>query len=105
MRRTCIDCGALTPMGMPRCGPCRATWLAGRRVYGSAAWRRIATEAIAAADSCAYCRRADVKLTADHVVAIRSDPSRALDPSNVVACCRSCQERRKHDPTWWGGRA
>jgi 5-methylcytosine-specific restriction endonuclease McrA len=72
-------------------------------VYASAAWRRLADAVVAAATGCAYCGRTDVKLTADHIIGIRRDPSRALDPSNLLAACRSCQEKRKHDPTWVGG--
>jgi 5-methylcytosine-specific restriction endonuclease McrA len=73
-----------------------------RRIYASNAWRRLAEQVVASAAGCFYCGRADVKLTADHVVSIRRDPSRALDPTNVVAADRSCQEKRKHDPGWWG---
>jgi hypothetical protein len=43
-----------------------------------------------------------VRLTADHVVKVVNDYSRALDPTNVVACCRSDQEKRKRNPEWWG---
>lgn len=115
MLRACLGvngrrCGRLI-RGANRCGDCqRALWRLRaatrdpfiKRLYARNAWRTLAESVVAAASGCAYCGRTDVKLTADHVVAIRLDPSRALDPTNVVACCRSCQEKRKHDPAWWG---
>ena len=116
MMRACLGypgfrCGRLV-RGASRCGDCqRAAWRHwnanrdpfARKVYASAAWRRLADAVVAAASGCAYCGRADVKLTADHIIGIRRDPSRALDPSNLLAACRSCQERRKHNPAWVGG--
>jgi 5-methylcytosine-specific restriction endonuclease McrA len=75
-----------------------------RRLYGLSAWKSLARSVVEAADRCAYCGRTDVQLTADHVVALRLDPSLALDPDNLRAACRSCQEYRKHDPTWTGPR-
>jgi 5-methylcytosine-specific restriction endonuclease McrA len=60
---------------------------------------------VASADACAWCGTpADrVKLTADHILPVRARPDLALEPENVVAACRSCQERRKlrPDPRTW----
>jgi 5-methylcytosine-specific restriction endonuclease McrA len=115
MTRSCLGypghrCGRLLPSGN-RCPNCqRSVWRiwnanrnpVARRIYASNAWKELARRVVAAAAGCFYCGRSDVQLTADHVVSIGLDPSRALDPTNVVAADRSCQERRKHDPTWWG---
>lgn len=71
-------------------------------VYASAEWRRLAAAVVAEATRCAYCHRprGEVVLSADHVRSIRERPDLALEPSNVVPCCRSCQEYRKRDATW-----
>jgi 5-methylcytosine-specific restriction endonuclease McrA len=117
MKRACIGipgrpCGRILDRGN-RCEPCQSAKYRlrnqqrdpfAKRLYSSSAWKQIRDRVVRSADRCFYCGRSDVKLTADHVVAIRIDPSRALDPTNIVAADRSCQERRKHDPQWWGDR-
>jgi 5-methylcytosine-specific restriction endonuclease McrA len=115
MTRSCLGypghrCGRLIPSGN-RCGDCqRGAWRhwnarrnpVARSVYRSNVWKELARRVVVSAAGCFYCGRSDVQLTADHVVSIRVDPSRATDETNLVPACRSCQEKRKHDPTWWG---
>lgn len=92
-----------------RCEPCQrakykareqARPMAQRITYHSTAWKRLARAVVDAASECAWCHvpawRA--KLTADHILRVVDRPDLALDPSNVVAACRSCQERRKYRP-------
>ena len=38
-----------------------------------------------------------------HVIAIKDDPSRRLDPSNVVAVCRACHIERHRAPKGGAG--
>ena len=64
------------------------------KVYGSAEWKAIAAAVLRDAIDCHWCHATNEKLTADHVQPITFYPSRALDPSNVVASCRSCQTHR-----------
>jgi 5-methylcytosine-specific restriction endonuclease McrA len=75
------------------------------RVYASTEWRRLARAVVDGADRCAWCgtSAALVKLTADHIYPVRERPDLAIEPSNVVAACRGCQERRKQrpDPRTW----
>ena len=100
--RPCLDCGTPTRHGA-RCRSCSlaiqrartaARPAAERAIYGSAAWKRLRTSVLEEAGyRCRYCGRpAD---TADHVQPVRLRPDLALDAGNVVAACRSCQERRK----------
>jgi 5-methylcytosine-specific restriction endonuclease McrA len=76
-----------------------------KAVYSSSGWHRLAALVVAVATECHWCHTpaTRVRLTADHVVPIVTDPSLGLEPSNVVAACRGCQERRKRRPdvgTW-----
>jgi 5-methylcytosine-specific restriction endonuclease McrA len=116
MRRACLGprpgtrCpfGALVS-GRSRCQPCqRAAYQFrnvtrdqfARHVYGSAEWKRLSRAVIAEAVRCFYCGATGVVLTGDHVEPIRVAPHRALDETNVVAACRSCQTRRARNPDW-----
>jgi hypothetical protein len=88
----------------------RDPWV--RSFYHSAAWRRLADAVVFAADRCAWCGvpKTVAKLTGGHIVGIAQDRSLALEPGNVAASCRSCQERAKYepDPRKWatrGGRS
>lgn len=115
MMKACASCGATIPASLgARCAPCRKAKYrererirppVTRRLYGSAAWHELARAVVAAADACHWCHTsaAVAKLTADHVVRVIDRPDLALEPDNVVAACRSCQERRKHrpDPRTW----
>jgi hypothetical protein len=74
-----------------------------RLIYSSAAWRKLAKGVRDNATGCAWCGASGVYISADHIASIRDRPDLALEPSNVVAACRSCQERRKYNPdvrTW-----
>ena len=113
MKRACIGipgrpCGRLIDRGN-RCEPCQRLKYAirnaqrdpfAKRIYGSAAWKRLRDAVRAEQPACFYCGQPAT--TVDHVVSVRRSPARALDPSNTVSACRSCQERRKHNPEWWG---
>jgi 5-methylcytosine-specific restriction endonuclease McrA len=72
------------------------------QLYNSPEWRRIRAEVLAEAEGCAWCGSPG-PLTADHVIPLRRAPELGLEPSNVVAACRSCQLRRQYQPG--GGRA
>ena len=77
------------------------------RLYGTRRWKNLAAAVIAEAVACHWCGtpKAITKLTADHVCPVRTHPSLALDPANVVAACRSCQNRRiwQPDTAQWPG--
>lgn len=112
--RSCLGtssnrCGKLIPANRNRCVECQRAKYRGRNrtrdplpvaVYGSAAWRHLADAVVAEAAACHWCRtsRYVAKLTADHIYPIRHRPDLALEPTNVVPSCRSCQERRKYEP-------
>ncbi len=70
--------------------------------YQSAPWKKLARAVVEAANRCAYCGASDVPLTADHVLTLRRRPDLRLEPSNLVAACRSCQLRKQYGPD--GGR-
>jgi hypothetical protein len=76
-----------------------------RAFYGSAAWKRLANAAVAAADACAICHtpKALTRLTGGHLISIRQRPDLALEPGAVAAVCFSCQARQKQrpDPATW----
>ena len=106
MKRMCLSCRRLIDRGS-RCVECqRAEWRRKKRLrpayerslYGSAAWRRLSLAVTRAAGACHWCGAIGVQLTADHITPVRADPYLALEPGNVVAACRSCQERRKVRP-------
>jgi|CXWL01.1.fsa_nt_gi 5-methylcytosine-specific restriction endonuclease McrA len=47
-------------------------------------------------DSCAYCRRNDVKLTIDHVVPLSKGGSIGIE--NIVPACRPCNSKKGNRP-------
>jgi 5-methylcytosine-specific restriction endonuclease McrA len=65
------------------------------RIYSSAEWKKLRAEVMADADGCYHCGATDVELSADHLLSVRTHPELALERSNVVAACRSCQRRRQ----------
>lgn len=106
MKRMCLSRRRLIDRGS-RCVECqRAEWRRKNRLrpayerslYGSAAWRRLSLAVTRSATGCHWCGAQRVELTGDHITPVRSAPALALDRSNVVAACRSCQERRKRRP-------
>ena len=113
--KPCLDCRQWIPQGRAnRCPACQKAKDALRRrmrnpvalsVYQSARWRALAAAVTREATHCYWCTTpaALTKLTADHILSIRSRPDLALDEGNIVPSCRSCQERRKRqpDPSEW----
>jgi 5-methylcytosine-specific restriction endonuclease McrA len=67
-------------------------------LYSSGAWQRLRRAVVQSASGCHWCRRSGVRLSADHIVTVRTAPHLALDPSNVVASCGSCQLARQYQP-------
>ena len=64
-----------------------------RQWYGqwNTAWRQLRAVMLAAQPVCACGARST---EVDHVESIRTRPDRALDPTNLVARCKSCHSRR-----------
>lgn len=114
VKRVCLTCHRLIGANRSRCVECqRAEWrrrnrmrpVFERTLYGSGAWKKLATAVVVEASCCAWCGATGVPLSGDHVTPVRAAPELALDRGNVVAACRSCQERRKrpHRPPGAGG--
>jgi 5-methylcytosine-specific restriction endonuclease McrA len=114
--RPCLErgCRELIPLTATRCPAHQRARYAERArsrdplpvaIYASAAWRQLAREVVDSAEACHWCGTlpAMAKLTADHIYPVRTHPDLALEPDNVVAACRGCQERRKRrpDPRTW----
>jgi 5-methylcytosine-specific restriction endonuclease McrA len=117
VKKPCLRCGSLfTPTAglRARCRECQRADYRDREArrpaiqkatYASRAWQELARAVVAAAVECTWCHTpaSRTKLTADHVVPVKDAPGLALEPGNVVAACRSCQEKRKRRPnvaTW-----
>ena len=116
MRRVCIcrrcdhHMGACPRDGAPtRCIPCqRAKWRQRQRtrdpgplrVYSSGAWKALASAVVEAASACHWCGTSAslTKLTADHIHSVAEHPALGVEPSNVVAACLSCQNKRRFRP-------
>jgi hypothetical protein len=103
--RSCLSCGRIT--AATRCDECRrATYRARQRTrdpqelafYCSTAWRNLAARVVAEADRCATCGRLAeyAPLTGGHRLSVRARPDLALEPENVIAQCRSCQNLAQH---------
>jgi 5-methylcytosine-specific restriction endonuclease McrA len=114
MNRPCLSCGRLIPSGRSYCVACQRANYRQRNearprfeveLYASAEWRRLARAVLEEAEFCYWCHTPAyvTKLTADHIATVREHPELATEPSNVVASCRSCQEKRKRrpDPRTW----
>ena len=112
MKRACMTpgCHQLIASGS-RCRTHRAAREKARNLrrpaevalYSSGAWQRLSRAVVGAAAGCHWCHRSGVRLSADHVLTVRAAPDLALEPSNVVASCASCQLARQYQPG--GGRA
>lgn len=64
-------------------------------LYGSPAWRQLRAAVVEAAGGvCQGCGARGVRLYGDHVVELRDDPGRALEPSNVAALCAKCHGKK-----------
>lgn len=97
----CLGCGVLVSPG-PRCAACRrkkaevydATRPAHHALYSTAAWRRLSAEVRSDAARCHWCLKPTKRLVADHVIPVDQRPDLALDRSNLVPSCVSCNTRR-----------
>lgn len=47
-----------------------------------------------AGNKCQDCGRSNTRLFADHIVEVKDDPSKRLDPSNGRARCGSCHTKK-----------
>ncbi|QDU62155.1 HNH endonuclease [Planctomycetes bacterium Pan216] len=68
-----------------------------QRFYQSKRWRRFRKWFLARQPLCIDCEAAGRLKEADqlhHVVKLKDDWSRRLDPTNVVGLCRSCHSKR-----------
>ena len=103
----CLDCGR--PNNSSRCPQCLERYeldkqLFSPRVRASASARgydndwKIIRKKILTRDNmvCNYCQRymTLAEATVDHIVPLSAGGAR-LDPSNLVACCLSCNSRKK----------
>ena len=43
--------------------------------------------------TCYYCGNGEAN-TVDHLISIKKDPHLAMDPSNLVACCKRCNSAK-----------
>ena len=116
MYTTCLDCGKVTPKPPSRskkagrCPDCArahqrrrdaARGTAAQRGY-DAAWRKVRALVLERDNwTCGYCGLAAI--TVDHRIPLAEGGAR-LDPSNMIACCRSCNVRRgggvRRGATW-----
>src|SRR5262245_14287171 len=111
-RRACIEprCPGFAIRGEARCALPRAVQQGryeGRRLkfYRSSAWRRLAKATVAAAASlgCIDCGSVE-HLQADHLITVREDPTRGLDPENLTVRCRRCHSARTSREHSWNRR-
>ncbi len=114
MKRPCLGCRQvfdIPTLRNGRCLPCRSTKERARNrrrseemgLYSSRAWKELRRRVVDAAVACHWCHATDTKLTADHILRVRVRPDLALEPSNIVASCASCQLRRQYQEG--GGRS
>lgn len=61
-------------------------------------WAALALGHLARYPNCVDCERMTGRITPatvpHHIVPVRLDPSRRLDPSNLVSLCNCCHQRR-----------
>jgi len=103
----CLDCGR--PNNSSRCPQCLERYkqdkeLFSPRVRASASARgydndwKIIRQKILVRDGmvCNYCQKimSKAEATVDHIVPLSRGGAR-LDPNNLVACCLSCNSRKK----------
>lgn len=92
----CVGCGLLVSPG-PRCAECRRK--ADRAyfaIYRTHAWRLLSEKVRRAGSRCVWCLRPlpYSRRVADHVEPVEKRPDLALEPTNVVVACNSCNQRR-----------
>lgn len=99
----CVVCRSIVADGRgARCAECRRLWTrqydasrpAHHQVYASPEWRKLSAEVRATATRCTWCLKPTRRLIADHVIPVEQRPDLALDRSNVVPACFSCNTRR-----------
>jgi hypothetical protein len=99
----CLGCGTLVSPG-PRCYDCRraaekrydGTRPAHHALYRSHAWRVLSEKVRRAGSRCVWCLKPLPfrQRIADHVEPIEKRPELALEETNVVVACASCNTRR-----------
>jgi 5-methylcytosine-specific restriction protein A len=92
--RRCPSCG--NPVTTRRCPTCTQQFdqrrgLAAARGY-DAKWRHLRAYHLSAHPLCEDCGHPAAHV--HHVVDIAVDPSRRLDPSNLLSLCAPCHDRR-----------
>ena len=63
------------------------------RFYDTPEWKALRLAHLSASPWCVYCLELDYRKPAehvDHIVTIRRDPSKRLDPANLQSLCVSC---------------
>jgi 5-methylcytosine-specific restriction protein A len=103
-----VGCRLLVRKGVSRCDACKRRHEqrdiqrrgdASRRGYDHT-WRKATAGFLAWHLWCARCAREGRQTPATlvgHIVAVRIDPSRRLDPSNWEALCLSCNGKQAHE--------
>jgi 5-methylcytosine-specific restriction protein A len=87
--RPCIvvGCPRLSIRGKPRCSVhASSKWPKSGSTYDSA-WRRLRNTYIAQHPQCEWAGCHERSDEVDHIVSVRTDSSRRLDPTNLQALC------------------
>lgn len=58
--------------------------------YSCSEWRRLRNKVLAIHKCCQKCGVSGVKLHVHHIEAVRVNPERFLDESNLIVLCESC---------------
>ena len=104
MKKPCLDCGIPSPQS--RCASCSEKRLIAnpprfrgtttQRGYG-AEWQRV-RRLILDRDRwiCYLCNKklSGSDATVDHIIPLSINKDLGLDPSNLAACCRSCNSKK-----------
>jgi len=101
LRTACTCGGTITRGACDRCGPIRPESAdkrpsAARRGYDRA-WQQLRAHTLATHPWCADCDQAGIvteSTEVHHLQPIAEAPNRRLDPSNLMALCKSCHSRR-----------
>lgn len=95
-------CGLLVATGSGRCSACQRRWNqrydasrpAHHTLYQTSAWKRLSAEVRDGATRCHWCLKPTRRLIADHVIPLERAPELALERSNVVPACFTCNTKR-----------